>query len=208
MAAKKRKPRTRALEQYLEEVIDALGIGVNPHLENSVSDAAFDAKEHFMKEWIDDLDEDAMPSVDQIAEVEDAVDQALQQDFMDSITYKRGEALVDAAQYIADQTDAEMQFSYDRDTGLVKVELDNSYMDVWAQAVKGDGFVAWDPSLRLSDVKNVASVINNLDNWANVYGQRRLQRLYDDQWDRWEPGGREDYRSLRRLAEETLKGTP
>lgn len=200
MAAKK-KTKTRTLTAELEPLLEAFDLE-NSRLEDSVNDQAWQDKEHFMKEWLEAQDEDTPLSVDQIQLAEDAVWEALQQDYADSITFKRGEALVDAAQYLADQADIESTWTFDRDTGIVSVTIDKSFLKAWGEATEGVGFVAWDSSLGLSDVKGVASVIGVLDDRANVYGMRRFERTYEDNWDRWEPGGSQDYRSLTRLADE------
>jgi len=197
---------TLTLKQYLEEVLPAAGVKESSVSEDSVLYAAFEAKEQFMKEWLDGFDEDDTPSIAQIEAAEEAVDEAIQQDFMDSVTYKQGEALADAAQRMADKTDAEMQFSYDRDTGEVIVELDDSFVQVWAEAVEGQGYFAWDEETELSDVKSVAQVVDVLKDWGEVYGYS-LTRMYDNEWDGWEPGGRESFGSLSLIAEKAVKET-
>lgn len=203
MASKKRSraPKERTLTAELESVMEALDLG-SPHLEDSVNDQAFQDKEHFMKEWLESQDEDTPLSVDQIEQADDAVWQAIEQDYSDSITYKRGEALVQAAQDLSDASGIESQWSFDRDTGIVSVTLDQSFIKAWGEATTGHGMFPWDPSLTLADVKNVSSVINILNQRAEVYGMPRFARAYENEWDRWEPGGRENYSSLTRIANE------
>jgi len=197
--AKKKRSKERTITENLEEAL--LVFKLEQDAFEAVGDGAFEAKEQFMKEWLDGLSEEDTPSVAQIEAAEDAVDVAIQQAYGDSFTFKQGEALVDAAQYLADQTDAEMQFSYDRDKGQVIVTLDQSFLKVWQEAIDGQGLYAWDDPA-LTDIKSVSKVINILDERAEVYGSRRLEQLYHNEWDRWEPGGSLRYHHLVKIAEE------
>lgn len=203
---KKKKPQQRTLKSPLESVLEEFKFD-NPHLEDSVLNEAFDAKEQFMKDWLNEQDEDESLTVEQIEAVEEAIDQALQQAYTDSVYFKRGEALVDAAQRMADSAEIESQFSFDRDSGEVIVELDKSFLKAWEEATSGVGMFEWENGTTLADVKNVSTVLDVLDAWANVHGTgKRLERMYSDEWDRWEPGGNLRYHHLVKIAEDALKG--
>jgi len=201
--AKKKVART--LTEPLEEVLKEFKLD-NPYLEDSVLDDAWEAQQQFMKDWLNEQDEDEPLTVDQIEAVENAISEAIQQAYLDSVYFKTGEALVDAAQRMADSAEIESQFSFDRDKGTVSVEIDKTFLTAWEEATTGVGMFEWDRESKLTDVKSVSTVIDVLDAWANVHGTgKRLGRMYDDEWDRWEPGGDLRHHHLVKIAEDALK---
>lgn len=155
--------------------------------EDSVSNIIYGATAEFMDRW--QRDDDATEIG--LADVENAIRQAIEDNVNKSLAEHRMYAVAAAIEEsLAQAPDTPVPSTIEQNPKRLTITIEvasHPMMSLWARSVEGQGVVAWDSSLRITDITNAQHLITILDNYAEVYGTKSLRRRYENYMDGFEP---------------------
>lgn len=190
MPRRKSQPMTQeiAVSSPIDEVFDYLGIDdIGEYISETV-DLADDpdwqtkkyVEERFRAEDME-LDEDEARVYDErFQRVMEEMPGELRMLYEGAILRELTHAGCHAIEVSALQAGAKSLACHYDGKGDFTVEAGEDLVRVWGEEVQGTGIEGWGGDESLSDVTSVVMVMRILDNHAEVYGNRRLERIFEN----------------------------
>lgn len=198
-------PRLRKVKSSFEEILKAVDIQGNEDIDESVNNYVWEATKAFCDEYLGD--HAGEENEDEISEIiEQPIQYAIEKAVGASMWKNKQRALEDALESAAHRANIKPfsvnVVSWDE----VVIEFDpKGMLRAWGEETSGQGYMAWDPSLRASDIKNAAQVARILDSRDEVYGPKNaIQRTFEGHFDRFEPDTG-SYSKLKKVADQAIK---
>ena len=169
-------------------------------------DYAGEAARSFCKEWIEatfDLEEVSLNEIEDA--VQDAISQAVDESVAHSLYLKMLDSVRYALQQSFEQAGINNEIAIDEKKGFLKISVNaNDIMRAWREEVSGMGYSEWGGDESIADITSATMLVKILDHRAEVYGNRSLKYLYNDNFDRFEPDTG-SYNELSKIAEDAWK---
>jgi hypothetical protein len=141
----------------------------------TISNYVYESVDSFMEEW--QLDDNATEIG--MSAVENAVRQAIEDNVNKSLARHRMNAVANAIESVLHEAGVPSNIEQNDKRFTLIVEVSSpAMMKVWELTTEGVGIVAWDPSLHITDIKNVKQLVDILNARAKVYGGPSIGKRY------------------------------